>query len=268
MAMPYRVARKVRLEVETLEDRRLLASHISLAPPSGVVTVIGSSSSDNILVSYHASKVRVALTGGVDQTAQFARRRVKEVVIIPNGGYDSWYNTTRVPVFTVTGPTPPTASSIPTASSVPLTSVAFKSTAPDPATADQTLLQQVNAYRQGAGLRPLAADPRLMQVAQAHANNMARQDKYGDTDTNGHILDGHDVVYRVAQVGYRWSSLGENVAYDFGYYDPAGQLMIQWWNSLEHRANILGTKYTVVGIGVATGASGRTYGVMVFATPA
>jgi uncharacterized protein YkwD len=259
MAMPYRVARKVRLNVELLEDRRLLASHITLAPHSGVVTVVGTGGNDNILISYHASKVRVSLTGGIDQAAQFGRRRVQEVFIVPNGGYDRWYNTTRVPVFTETGPTAP---------SFPLASVAYKSTAPDPATADQNLLQQVNGFRQSAGLRALAANAQLMQVAQAHANNMARQDRYGDTDTNGHILDGHDVVWRVAQVGFRWATLGENVAYDYGYYDPAGQLMIQWWNSPEHRANILATKYTVVGIGVATGASGRTYGVMVFATPA
>jgi uncharacterized protein YkwD len=258
--MPYRVPRKVRLDVEMLEDRRLLASHIAFAPPSGVVTVIGTGTNDNIQISYHAAKVCVTLSGGVDQAAQFARRRVKEVVIVANGGYDSWYNTTRVPVFAVTGPT-----ASPSSPSAP---VVFKSTTPDPATADQQLLQQVNAYRLSAGLRPLAANNALMHVAQAHADNMARQDKYGDTDTNGHILDGHDVVWRVAQVGFHWSNLGENVAYDFGYYDPAGQLMIQWWNSPEHRANILGTKYTVVGIGVATGASGRTYGVMVFATPA
>jgi uncharacterized protein YkwD len=258
--MPYRVARKVRLDVEMLEDRRLPASHIAFTPGSGMVTVLGTGASDNIRISYHASKVRVTLTGTVDQTAQFRRRRVHEVVIVLNGGYDSWYNTTRVPVYTVTDPTiaPP----------VPEAPVAYKSTAPDPATADQNLLQQVNAYRQSARLRPLAANAQLMQVAQAHANNMARQDKYGDTDNNGHILDGHDVVWRVAQVRYRWSTLGENVAYDYGYDDPAGQLMIQWWNSPEHRANMLGTEYSAVGIGVATGVSGRTYGVMVFSTPA
>jgi uncharacterized protein YkwD len=257
--MPYRVARKVRLDVEMLEDRRLLASHIAFTPPSGVVTVIGTGTNDNIDISYHASKLRVSLSGGVDQAAQFARRRVKEVVIVANGGYDSWFNTTRVPVFAVTGSASTTT---------PLASAAYKAMAPDPGSADQNLLQQTNGFRLSAGLRPLTASTLLMQVAQAHAANMARQDKYGDTDTNGHILDGHDVVYRVAQVGYRWSMLGENVAYDFGYYDPVGQLMIQWWNSPEHRANLLGAKYTQVGIGVATGASGRTYGVMVFATPA
>ena len=40
--MPFRAARKVRLDVEMLEDRRLLAGHIVFTPPSGVVAVIGS----------------------------------------------------------------------------------------------------------------------------------------------------------------------------------------------------------------------------------
>jgi len=97
---------------------------------------------------------------------------------------------------------------------------------------------------------------------------MARQDKYGDSGTNGHILDGHDVVYRIAQVGYQWSWLGENVAYCYGYSDPAAQLTTQWWNSPDHRANMLGSNFTEIGVGIATGASGRTYGVQVFAKPA
>src|SRR5262245_50444502 len=66
-------------------------------------------------------------------------------------------------------------------------------------------LTATNAAMLAAGLAALPSDARLMQAAQDHAANMARQDRYGDTDTNGHILDGHDVVYRVAQVGYEWS---------------------------------------------------------------
>jgi uncharacterized protein YkwD len=88
---------------------------------------------------------------------------------------------------------------------------------PGPVNGANYFLTATNAARVEAGLSPLAADARLMQAAQAHADNMATQDKYGDTDTNGHYLDGHDVVYRVAQVGYDWSWLGENVAYCFGF---------------------------------------------------
>jgi uncharacterized protein YkwD len=255
-AMRSQAARKVHLDVEMLEDRHLLASHIAFAP-SGVVTVVGSGTADHVQISYRGTKVRLTLSGGVRQTAQFARTRVKQVVIYANGGFDSWFNTTRIPVVGVTAPP---AGVLPSASN--------KAAAPDRGKAAQTLQQQLNSYRQKAHLPALNANALLMQVAQAHADNMARQDKYGDTDTNGHILDGHDVVWRVAQVGYRWAALGENVAYDFGFADPVGRLMVQWWNSPEHRANMLGAAYRDVGIGIATSASGKTYGVMVFARAA
>jgi uncharacterized protein YkwD len=136
-------------------------------------------------------------------------------------------------------------------------------------TADQQLIfKLVNQWRAANGRAALRIDPLLQQVAQAHANNMARQDKYGDTDTNGHILDGHDFVWRLAQVNYQWYTAGENVAYNFGYPNPALTLANQWWESLPHRQNMLGADYTVIGIGVARGASGRTYGVQLFAQPA
>jgi uncharacterized protein YkwD len=131
----------------------------------------------------------------------------------------------------------------------------------------QLIFQQLNLHRQQSGLPPLTMNPLLMAAAQGHAENMARQDKYGDSGTDGHILDGHDVVYRVRLVGYRFSWLGENVAFNQFYPNPAQTLADQWWNSLPHRANMLESRYTEVGIGIATGASGRTYGVEVFGHP-
>src|SRR5262249_54697411 len=132
-------------------------------------------------------------------------------------------------------------------------------------TADQALIfNMVNQWRQQSGLPPLVINPLLQQAAQAHADNMARQDKYGDTDQNGHILDGHDFIWRLAQVGYVWSVAGENVAYNLGYANPVVTLANQWWDSPDHRANILGADYTEIGIGLARGASGRTYGVQLF----
>jgi uncharacterized protein YkwD len=136
-------------------------------------------------------------------------------------------------------------------------------------TAAQALLvQRTNAYRAANGLPALRVNLLLMQDAQGHADNMARQDRYGDSDTNGHILDGHDYFYRLNAVGYRYTWMGENVAYNFGYDNPAATLMDQWWNSAGHRENILNPKFTEIGVGVARGASGRTYGVQVFAQPA
>jgi uncharacterized protein YkwD len=243
--------RTIRLEVERLEDRQLLAGHITFNPSAGMLTVNGTPQNDRLVVSYRGNKIKVNLTGGTVASRTAPRSRVKEIVFFGNGGNDTWWNWTRVPI--INGATVP--------------SLAAKNTALQ-SIGVQGIVNQTNAYRASSGLPALSESALLMQVAQAHAANMARQDKYGDTDTNGHILDGHDVVYRVAQVGYQWSWLGENVAYCFGYSDPAAQLMIQWWNSPDHRANILDSNYTEIGVGIATGASGRTYGDVVFARPA
>jgi uncharacterized protein YkwD len=136
-------------------------------------------------------------------------------------------------------------------------------------TADEFLLYQwTNMDREMSGQAALFVNPLLQSVAQAHADDMASQDRFGDTDTDGHILNGHDLVYRVGAVGYAWSTLGENVAYNLGFADPAAAFMEQWWNSPPHRANILNPAFTETGLGVARGASGRTYAVQVFARPA
>jgi Ca2+-binding RTX toxin-like protein len=134
--------------------------------------------------------------------------------------------------------------------------------------AQNLLVQRTNAYRAASGLPPLRVNRLLLLDAQGHADNLARQDRYGDTDTDGHILDGHDTLWRLNAVGYRYSYAGENVAYNFGYADPVSKLVDQWWNSAGHRANMLNPNFTEIGVGVAQGASGRTYGVQVFGRPA
>jgi uncharacterized protein YkwD len=251
MTMARTERRTVRPAVEGLEDRQLLAGHIAFDPGAGILAVSGTPHNDRLLVSYRGNKIKVNLSGGGVTSRTAPRSRVREIVFYGNGGADSWWNTTRVPVVNGADVPPPAALD----KAVPSIGV-------------QGIIDQTNAFRAVGGLPALTVSAVLMQVAQAHAANMARQDRYGDTDTNGHILDGHDVVYRVAQVGYQWSWLGENVAYCYGYSDPAAQLITQWWNSPDHRANILGSNYTEFGVGLATGASGRTYAVQVFARPA
>ena len=90
---------------------------------------------------------------------------------------------------------------------------------------------------------------------------------YNNTNSR---FDGAQVTFPklLRQAGYQYSWAGENVAYNFGYADPVRTLAQQWWGSSGHRRNILATVYTVTGIGVARGASGRTYGVQLFASPA
>jgi uncharacterized protein YkwD len=61
-------------------------------------------------------------------------------------------------------------------------------------------------------------------------------------------LDGSSIASRIAQQGYAWSWMGENIA--AGRNTPAG-VMQQWMNSAPHKANILSLNYTDVGVGYA-----------------
>jgi Cysteine-rich secretory protein family len=233
--------RRVRPEIEALEDRWLPARLITLNPLTHAVTVQGTPQTDRLIVTARGGWVTVQLSGGARQWKEFARRRVTEVFFYPNGGADQLINRTAI------------------------SSVRLDFT---PAPGQPELAPPLNALRQSRGLAPLTVNPLLQQAAQAHADNMARKDRYGDTDTNGHILDGHDYIYRAAAVGYRGSQLGEIVAYNVGYADPLLRLVVQWQGSPTHLAQILNAGYTEAGFGLARGASGRTYGVVLFGRPA
>lgn len=69
--------------------------------------------------------------------------------------------------------------------------------------------------------------------------------------------DGSTPISRMAAAGVQAGYWGENIA--AGQQD-AGSVMTAWLNSPDHRANILGSHYTRIGIGVASSSS-STYGI-------
>jgi uncharacterized protein YkwD len=120
------------------------------------------------------------------------------------------------------------------------------------------MLDLVNAERSARGLAPVAYDDRLMLAAQLHSDDQARRGLMSHTGSDGSTL-----AVRIDRAGYRWSRLGENVAY--GYPDAAS-VMAAWMASEGHRRNILSAN-TQFGLGVAIGADGRVYWTQVFGTP-
>ncbi len=132
---------------------------------------------------------------------------------------------------------------------------------------EQEIVQSANAFRGENKLLPLKPSVQLMAVAQSHARNMARQDKFGDTDKNGHILDGKHFEDRIKVSGYPFTRAAENVGYELGKSDPAGAMLEDWKHSPGHRRNILTTEFTEIGVGAAQGSSGRWYFVQVFGRP-
>jgi uncharacterized protein YkwD len=138
---------------------------------------------------------------------------------------------------------------------------------PDPPAAGGTsevataIVQQTNAERANAGAPALRASARLNQAAQLHADQMARMGRLE------HVLSGAQYPRpedRLAAAGYQWSSYAENVA--MGQTSVAA-VMDAWMHSSGHRANILSTSNTEIGVGFARDAAGRPYYVQVFGRP-
>jgi uncharacterized protein YkwD len=216
---------------------------------TGVVTVRGTPHSDTVVVTNQGDAVRVRLFGAAHEVKLFPGALVRKVRLRHHGGTDRLINWTTLPGRSWIAP-------------------AAAHGHLDVATAGALVLQQTNALRASVGLPPLAPSPLLQQAAQAHAGNLARQDRYGDSGRNGEVLDGQTFRDRAAAVGYRWQALGETTGYNYGYGKAAEMLLQQWLASAAHLGHVYSPAYTETGFGIARGASGRTYGVQLFGRPA
>jgi uncharacterized protein YkwD len=157
-------------------------------------------------------------------------------------------------------PTPQRPAPAPPAAKPPAASVKVNGS-------EQKVIAATNAFRRENGLAELRPAVRLIQIAQAHAANMARQDRFGDTDKNGHVLDGKDVEYRIRTGGYEFGRIAENVGYQLNRADSVGSMMDGWKKSPGHRRNMLLPDVTELGVGAVQGKSGRWYFVQLFGRP-
>ncbi len=111
---------------------------------------------------------------------------------------------------------------------------------PDPVD-EAEMLALANKERVSVGLKPLAADPALRDVARAHAQDMLTRG-YFSHDTP----EGKDPFDRMEAAHIQYLTAGENLA-----FAPTVQLAhIGLMNSPKHKENILYPDFGQVGIGV------------------
>ena len=120
-------------------------------------------------------------------------------------------------------------------------------------------LQIASAQRSAHGLRKLREERRLNQVAQQHANWMARNGQMSHVGANGSQMSD-----RLRSAGYRACFAAENVA--FGQRDDMS-VVRAWMNSASHRRSILDGRATVGTVASAIDGVGQTYWVMLVAQP-
>lgn len=113
---------------------------------------------------------------------------------------------------------------------------------------EKLIWKKTNQERQKAGLKILEYEDKVAEIARAHSKNMAENNFFDHTDPNGlspseRITKGFSELFTAGSA--------ENIAYNFGNTDEeaATNLVTAWMNSPGHRANILNSGLTYIGVG-------------------
>ena len=118
------------------------------------------------------------------------------------------------------------------------------------------VVKLVNQERAEAGLGSLSGNQKLHALAQMKAEDMAKNKYFSHTSpTYGSAFD------MLKQYNVSYKTAGENIAKG---QKTAQSVMTGWMNSQGHRANILGSGYTQIGVGYATDSNGTPYWVQIF----
>ena len=115
----------------------------------------------------------------------------------------------------------------------------------------EILFHLINRARAEKGLQHLTLNPVLSAAARAHSHDMAVNDYFSHTGS-----DGSDPTSRLVNQGYQFTYNGENL---FAGGDPY-LAMTMWMNSTVHRENMLYPLFSEFGIGIASNPN-STYGI-------
>jgi uncharacterized protein YkwD len=119
----------------------------------------------------------------------------------------------------------------------------------------------LNQERAARGLQPVRLNHRLSVAAKRHSRDMVQRRYFDHTSPSGRTF-----TARVSAAGYRFRSLGENIAWGSGSFATPRAIMHAWMESPGHRANILRGKFREIGVGIATGTPVGISGGAVYTT--
>ena len=164
---------------------------------------------------------------------------------------------TQIPVPT-SGPdttTPPVASAV--IAGCDISSAQMRSTMLAAINQSRASARSCGATRYAA-TTTLTWDSRLAEAAQAHSADMANNDFFSHTGSNG-----LSVAERAEQAGFVWRAIAENIATG---QQSVSEVHSDWLQSPGHCSNIMGEQYTQVGAScvVQSGSQTASYWTVVF----
>jgi uncharacterized protein YkwD len=124
-------------------------------------------------------------------------------------------------------------------------------------TPEEELLALINAERQRRGLGALTFNVTLMQVAEAHSQDMVDRDFFSHTNP-----DDDDPGDRLNDAGY-FGAWGETIGAGSIYASPEG-MFGGWMGSSGHQEIMLSDNFNIVGLGYVTGGAYGHYWTAVF----
>jgi uncharacterized protein YkwD len=126
-------------------------------------------------------------------------------------------------------------------------------------TLEQGVLADINALRKQHGLAPLYLSASLSAAARQHSSEMAARGYFSHDSANGSTFDKRIARYYPMGRNHFWS-VGENLLWSSPDVDAGGALGM-WWNSPEHRKNMLTARWREIGLSAVHVASAPgTYG--------
>jgi uncharacterized protein YkwD len=126
-------------------------------------------------------------------------------------------------------------------------------------TLERGVLNEINALRRQHGLAPLRLSAQLSEAAEQHSAEMAGRGYFSHDSANGSSFDRRIARYYPMGRSRYWS-VGENLLWSSPDVEP-GAALTMWWNSPEHRRNMLTTRWREIGLAaVHVATAPGTYG--------
>ena len=113
---------------------------------------------------------------------------------------------------------------------------------------ESLIYQKVNEERAKAGLAALSYNTTMEKYARIKSQDMGDNNYFSHEDLSGNLI-----TTQMKNDGVTYRAWGENIAYIGGVSDPsalAEKFMTNWMNSSGHRANILSSNFSSIGVGV------------------
>ncbi|MCY7376953.1 MAG: CAP domain-containing protein [Pyrinomonadaceae bacterium] len=118
----------------------------------------------------------------------------------------------------------------------------------------------INKERIQLGLAGLEWSDDIAEIARTHSENMANYGFFSHTDLNGLMVNDRADALGIT----KWRAIGENIAYNRGYQNPAISAVEKWMQSPAHRENLLNNRWRESAVGIAVTDDGTYYFTEVF----